>query len=93
VAILVVGSVLLGALFGRFYNVWILLPACALVLAAVLVRSAVGEHGLLLPLLEFTMLSATLQIGYVLGLASIIHSQHLSQRRGKLARARPLPRH
>ncbi len=92
-AILVVGSVLLGALLGRFFNVWILLPGCALILAAVLVRSAVGEHGLLRPLLEFTMLSATLQIGYVLGLVSIIHSQHPLRRRGKLARARALPRH
>jgi hypothetical protein len=35
------------------------------VLAAVLVRSAAVEHGLLRPLLEFAVLNATLQIGYV----------------------------
>jgi hypothetical protein len=52
-AILLIWSVLLGAIFGRFFKVWILIPACAFVLAAVLVRSAAVEHGLLRPLLEF----------------------------------------
>ena len=65
-----VGSVLLGAVVGRFFKVLVLVPACASLLAAALVRSADGEHGLLRPLLEFAVLNATLQIGYVSGLLS-----------------------
>jgi hypothetical protein len=40
VAILILGSVLLGAVLGRFFKVLVLVPACVLVLAVVLVRSA-----------------------------------------------------
>ena len=61
---------LLGAVLGRFFKVLVLVPACALVLAVVLVRSADGEHGLLRPLLEFAVLITSLQIGYVFGLVS-----------------------
>jgi hypothetical protein len=89
VAILVIWSVLLGAVLGRFFNVLVLVPACALVLAAVLVRSANLEHGLLRPLLEFGVLNATLQIGYVCGLLSFFIP---SVSQGKPARARPLLR-
>jgi hypothetical protein len=67
-AILLIGSVLLGAVLGRFFKVLVLVPACALVLAAVLVGSADVEHGLLRRLLEFAVLIASLQIGYVSGL-------------------------
>jgi hypothetical protein len=31
--ILALGSFLLGAVFGRFFKVWILLPACAVLFA------------------------------------------------------------
>jgi hypothetical protein len=92
VTILLIWCILLGALLGRFFTGLVLVPACALVLAAVVFRFADGEHGLLRPFLEFALLNATLQIGYVSGLLS--HCiPHKSQRRGKLARARPLPRH
>jgi hypothetical protein len=81
-AILVIWSVLLGAVLGWFFKVLVLVPACALVLAAVLVRSANLEHSLLRLLLEFGVLNATLLIGYVCGLlSSFIPS--VSQRQGK----------
>jgi len=70
VAILILGSVLLGAVLGRFFKVLVLVPACALVLAVVLVRSADGEHGLLRALLEFAVQITSLQIGCVFGLVS-----------------------
>jgi hypothetical protein len=55
-----------------------------LVLAVVLVRSADGEHGLLRALLEFAVLTTSLQIGYVVGLVS--HSiPSVSERRGTTA--------
>ena len=69
-AILLIWSLLLGAVLGRFFKVLVLLPASAFVLAAVLVRSADVEHGLLRPLLEFAALITSLQIGYVSGLLS-----------------------
>jgi hypothetical protein len=92
VAILVIWSILLGAVLGRFFKVLVLVPACALVLAAVVIRFAEGEHGLLRQLLEFAVLNATLQIGYVSGLLSHCIPRE-SQRQGQLTRARPLPRH
>jgi hypothetical protein len=63
--------VAMGAILGRFFKVLVLVPACALVLAVVLVRSADGEYGLLRPLLEFAVLITSLQIGYVFGLVHI----------------------
>jgi hypothetical protein len=91
-AILLIGSVLLGAFLGRFFKVLVLVPACALILAAVLAGSPDAEHGLLRSLFEFAVLNATLQIGYVFGLLSYYIPRE-SQRQGKLARARPLPRY
>jgi hypothetical protein len=79
---LLIGSVLLGAVLGRFFKVLVLVPACALVLAAVLVESADVEHGLLRPLVEFAGLITSLQIGYVSGLLSFFIPSR-SQRQGK----------
>jgi hypothetical protein len=88
VAILLIWSVLLGAVLGRFFKVWVLVPACAFLLAAVVVRSANGEHSLLRPLLEFAVLNATLQIGYVSGLVSNLIPS-VSERRGTTAAPAP----
>jgi hypothetical protein len=79
-AILLIGSVLLGAVLGRFFKALVLVPACALVLAAVLVADV--EHGLLRPLLDFVGLIISLQIGYVSGLLSFFIPSG-SQRHGK----------
>ena len=88
---LLIVCVLLGAVLGRFFKVFVLVPACALVLAAVCVRSAVVAHGLPHPLLEFAVLTATLQIGYVSGLLSLFHSEHVATPR-KPASVHPLLR-
>jgi hypothetical protein len=85
-------SVLLGAILGRFFKVLVLIPACAFILAAVLVRSAAFEHGLLRMLIEFGLLNATLQIGYISGLLSFF-IPNVSQSEGKSARVHPLLRH
>ena len=68
--ILLIGSVLFGAVLGRFFKFLILVPACGFVLGAVLVESTYVEHGLLRQVLEFAVLITSLQIGYVLGLIS-----------------------
>jgi len=88
-AILLIWSVLLGAVLGRFFKVLVLVPACGFLLLAVLVRSADGEHGLVRPLLEVAVLITSLQIGYVSGLLSFF-IPGVSQRQGKPTRAQPL---
>src|SRR5271168_581427 len=73
---LAIGSVLLGTVFGRFFKVWVLVPACALAFAIVFASSAYYEHGLLSALLEFSVFAACLQIGYAFGwLSSVIRDR------------------
>jgi hypothetical protein len=79
--ILIIGSILLGAILGRFFKVLVLIPACTVTLAMVVASSAY-EHSLLRALLEVVVLLTSLQIGYVSGLfSSFIPS--VWQRRGK----------
>ncbi|MDQ6702768.1 MAG: hypothetical protein M3Z96_06510 [Pseudomonadota bacterium] len=70
--ILAIGSVLLGIVFGRFFKVWVLVPACALIFAIVFASSAYYEHGLLSALLEFAVIVTCLQIGYASGCLSCV---------------------
>ena len=87
--ILIIGSVLLGAILGRFFKVPVLAPAFALSLAMVVASSAYFGHSLLHALLEFVVLITSLQIGYVFGLVS--HS--MSERGGTTAAPAPLRGH
>jgi hypothetical protein len=61
--ILALGSFLIGAVFGRFFKVWILLPASAVLFAIACANFAI---------LEFAILSICLQAGYASGLLSCI---------------------
>jgi uncharacterized membrane protein YoaK (UPF0700 family) len=67
VIILIIGSLLLGAILGRFFNVLVLAPAFALSLAMVVASSAYFGHSLPRALLEFLVLITNLQIGYASG--------------------------
>ncbi len=69
---LIIGCVLLGTVFGRFFKVWVLVPACALTFAIVSASSAYYQHGLLSALLEYSMIATCLQIGYVSGCLSYV---------------------
>lgn len=60
----IIGAVLIGAVLARFYNVLILVPAFALILAAVVGRALYFQQGLLHPAVEFALLITSLQIGY-----------------------------
>ncbi len=68
--ILIIWSVLLGAILGRFFNVLVLATAFALSLAMVVTSSAYFGHSLPRALLEFLVLITNLQIGYIFGLVS-----------------------
>ncbi len=89
---LIIVCVLLGAVLGRFFKILVLLPACAFIFVAVVVRSAALENGLLRTLLEFTLLNVALQIGYVCSLLSF-SVPNVSKHQGKPAHAPPLLRH
>ena len=58
-SMIALGSFLLGAVFGRFFKVWILLPASAVLFAIACANFAI---------LEFAILSICLQVGYASGL-------------------------
>jgi hypothetical protein len=88
VTILIIGSVLLGAILGRFFKVPVLAPAFALSLAMVVASSAYFGHSLLRTLLEFVVLITSLQIGYVFGLVSR-SIPSVSGRRGTTATPAP----
>lgn len=91
-ALLIIMSVVLGAVLGRFFKVLVLLPSCALIVAAVVDRSAALEHGLVRTILEIAILNAALQISYVCSLLTI-STPEVSQRQGTPAHAPPLLRH
>jgi hypothetical protein len=75
VLINVIGSVLLGAILGRFFKVLVLLPAFALSLAIVVASSAYFGHSLSRTFTELVALVVSLQLGYVSGLLpSFIHN-------------------
>ena len=89
--ILTIGILLLGAVFGRFFKVWILVPACAVTFILVFASSAYYGQGPLWALLEFAMLAACLQIGYMTGLlAGVTLSKYLRKPRESSCPAAPI---
>jgi hypothetical protein len=68
-AILIAGA-FFGAVLGRFFKVWVLIPAGALAIALLLVRREVAGHTWLDSFLEIGLLIASLELGYVTGLIS-----------------------
>jgi hypothetical protein len=77
---------MVGAVLARFYNVLILIPAFALILAAVLGRAFYFQHGLLRPAVEFALLITSLQIGYVaIPISHVVMAPVRRTRRGKCA--------
>jgi hypothetical protein len=91
VTILIIGSVLLGAILGRFFKVPVLAPAFALSLAMVVASSAYFGRSLPRTLLEFVVLITSLQIGYASGLLSRL-SPSVSENAGEpRPRLRPEP--
>jgi hypothetical protein len=67
VTILNLGSVPLGAVLGRLFKVWILIPVAMM---AAFASAIYHDAGLLRALLECAVLLTCLQIGYVSGLFS-----------------------
>ena len=86
--ILIIGNVLLGALLGRFFKVWILIPTGAVAVIAAFASSFFHDQGLLGVFFECAVLLTCLQIGYVSGLFSRPIPSNLQQ----LGKTRAAPR-
>jgi hypothetical protein len=88
VTILIIGSVLLGALLGRFFKVWILIPTGAVAVIAAFASSFFHYQGLLGVFFECAVLLTCLQIGYVSGL----FSRPIPSKLRQLGKTRAAPR-
>jgi hypothetical protein len=70
IGILITGGVFFGAVLGRFFKVWVLMPVGAFAIALLLVMREVAGLTLLDSLLGIGLLIASLELGYVTGLIS-----------------------
>jgi hypothetical protein len=68
--ILITGGAFLGAILGRSFKALILVPACALVIALLLMKADFAGYPLLNSLVKISLLIASLELGYVTGLIS-----------------------
>jgi hypothetical protein len=68
--ILVIAGVLFGTILGRYFKVFVLIPACILAIVLVAAKPAPVDFSFFYAMLEIAVLVASLQIGYALGMAS-----------------------
>lgn len=68
--IVITRGAFLGALLGRFFKVYVVIPAGALAIALLLVKRESAGHTLLDCSLGIGLLIACLELGYVTGLLS-----------------------
>jgi hypothetical protein len=80
-SILIIGSMLVGAVLGRFFKVLVILPVSVFGLVVILFRTAYFEHSLLLLALEFGVLITSLQIGYLSSMVLSVMLQRVIQPR------------
>jgi hypothetical protein len=74
-------SFLLGTVFGRFLNIWVLIPASGVLFAVVCFNFSI---------LEFVVLSACLQAGYASGLALCLIPKLWRRRKNRREPSRPV---
>jgi hypothetical protein len=86
-AILIAGGTLFGAILGRIFKVFVLIPTVALAIALHLVRREVAGHTWF-SFLGIGLLIASLELGYFTGLISTDISAAAQVFRGFLARCR-----
>jgi hypothetical protein len=87
-AILIAGGAFFGAILGRIFKVFVLIPAVALAIASLLVRREVAGHTWIDTFLGVGPLIASLELGYVTGLISTDICAVAQGLRGILARSR-----
>jgi hypothetical protein len=77
-AILIAGGAFFGAILGRIFKVFVLIPAVALAIASILVRREVAGHTWLDTFLGVGLLITSLALGYVTGHRRASDSPHRS---------------
>jgi hypothetical protein len=87
-AILIAGGAFFGAILGRIFQVFVLIPTVVLAIALHLVRREVAGHAWLDSFLGIGLLIASLVLGYVTGLISTDISAAAQVFRGFFARCR-----
>ena len=90
-AILIAGGAFFGAILGRIFKVFVLIPTVALAIASILVRREVAGHTWLDTFLGTGLLIGSLELGYVTGLISTDICAVAQVFRGFLARSRRSP--
>jgi ABC-type transport system involved in cytochrome c biogenesis permease subunit len=88
--VIIVGGVLFGTLLGRFFKIFILVPASALAIVLVLVSPTSAETSWWQSLLEIIVLITSLQVGYFVGL--VTGSSLLEDARGTWSQGDNVPR-
>ena len=84
--ILVVGGILVGMVLGQFFKYAVLIPACGIAVILVLTSPVHLENSLLDWFLKAAVVTASLQLGYVVGLFG--RSFHSKLKRSKKPRGR-----
>jgi ABC-type dipeptide/oligopeptide/nickel transport system permease subunit len=69
-SVIFVGGVLFGTILGRFFRIFVLVPASALAVVLVLATPAAADKSLWDSMLELFVLVTSMQVGYVVGLVS-----------------------
>lgn len=69
-AMLLVGTALFGLVLGRFFKVFVLIPACCFAFVLAFAGSTLGYKSLTYSLVETALIMASLQIGYFIATAS-----------------------
>jgi hypothetical protein len=77
-SIMIVGGILFGTILGRFFRIYILVPASALAVVLLLASPSPADSSMWYTMLEIGVLVTSLQFGYVVGLvtgsASLVES-------------------
>jgi len=67
-AVIIIGGVLFGTILGRFFKIFVLVPASALAIVLVVASPTSAENSLWYSVLEIGVLVTSLQVGYFVGL-------------------------
>ena len=87
--ILITGGAFLGAVLGRFFKVLILVPASALLIALLVIKTGIAGPALVSSFVKIALLIASLELGYVTGLISTDVSSLMQGFRDRLSTAPP----
>jgi hypothetical protein len=66
--VIIIGGVLFGTILGRYFKIFVLVPASALAIVLVVASPTSAEQSLWYSILDIGVVVTSLQVGYCLGL-------------------------